>query len=736
MTRVEALGGQGIQIGEHGTQDNKFIQTYIENQVIQPPAVPASGQVVAGEVPQPPPAFQPRADLLAALHQSGPGVSVVRSVTGMRGVGKTQVAAAYARWCIDSGWRLVAWVNAGDTTQVLSGLAVVADRLGIGQRDADLVSRAALVRNRLEADGERCLVVFDNLADLDGVRPFVPAAGKSQVVITSTDMSAAALGRPVPVDAFSEEEALAFLAQRTSRDDDEGARELVQELGYLPLALAQAAAVIVAQRLNYWTYLDRLRSLSVQEYLTPVAGDAYPHGVAQAVLLSLDAAVAADRTGLCAAIIDVVSLLSSAGVPRALLYAAGPAGIYAEAGEEDADDDSQKMERNIDEALGQLAAVSLMTFSVDASTVSAHRLIMRVARERRAHDGTLAAIGARTCVLLSAVIRSLEQPWQNRLVARDTIQQVTALNDHLGPHLGEDHAVVAVALLHLRRWVVKCMDQLGDGAFQAIAYGEQVESECKRILGDTHPDTLTVRGNLAYAYQVAGRLDEVIPLYERTVADCERGQGDTHPDTLTVRTNLAAAYHAAGRLDEAISLYERTVADCERGQGDTHPNTLHSRNNLAYAYRAAGRLDEAISLYERTLADCERVLGDTHPNTLTSRNNLAFVRHAAGRLDEAIPLYERTVADRERVQGDTHPNTLSSRINLAVAYQAAGRLDEAIPLYERTLAECERILGDAHPNTLQSRSYLIAAYEAAGQLEKAGILRGSPPAPGNQAARF
>ena len=38
-------------------------------------------------------------------------------------------------------------------------------------------------------------------------------------------------------------------------------------------------------------------------------------------------------------------------------------------------------------------------------------------------------------------------------------------------------------------------------------------------------------------------------------------------------------------------------------------------------------------------------------------------------------------------------------------------------------------LGDAHPNTLQSRSYLIAAYEAAGQLEKAGILRGSPPAP-------
>ena len=47
------------------------------------------GQVVTGDVPQPPLAFQPRADLLAELRAAGSGVSVVRAVTGMRGVGKT-----------------------------------------------------------------------------------------------------------------------------------------------------------------------------------------------------------------------------------------------------------------------------------------------------------------------------------------------------------------------------------------------------------------------------------------------------------------------------------------------------------------------------------------------------------------------------------------------------------------------------------------------------------------------
>ena len=140
----------------------------------------------------------------------------------------------------------MAWVNGADTGSLLAGLAAVADAAGLTDDDSGrgITDAAATVRHWLETDGDRCLLVFDDVSDPEALQEFVPAHGTARVLITSTRQSAANLGSAVPVDVFSAAEASAFLAGRTGLDDEAGAAAVAAELGYLPLALALAAPVI------------------------------------------------------------------------------------------------------------------------------------------------------------------------------------------------------------------------------------------------------------------------------------------------------------------------------------------------------------------------------------------------------------------------------------------------------------------------------------------------------------
>ncbi len=700
----------GVQAGDHNTQ--QIIKTYIAQQVVQP-AAERTGCVVVGEVPQRAPAFQSRPHLMAMLENSGPGIAAVRAVTGMRGVGKTQLAAAYARACIDARWQLVTWVNAADSAQIQRGLADTATALGLGQPGQDLADLGRAVRHWLEANGERCLVVFDNATDLDLLTDFIPAAGQCQIAITSSQEGTVGLGTAVPVDVFTEDEAVEFLVRRSRQPAGPDAEALASELGFLPLALAQAAAVIATQRLTYVTYLERLRAAPVASYLRRVAGEPYPHGVAEAVAMAIDSAVQADETGLSQPLIDLLALLAETGTSRTLLHAAGQLGVLKRPERIPAEPAA------VDEALGHLASRSLVTFSLDASTVTLHRLTARVARERAANNGNLTTMAVAATGLLLAVRIAQGEPWRNRPAARDIVGQIVALHQHITDQKISLEPTQVAVMLALRGWAVYCLNELADSIAQTISYGAELLIDHVRILGDGHPETQTARNNLAAAYWAAGRLDDAIPLLERTLADREQILGQTDPHTLTTRNNLAMAYQTAGRLDDAVPLHERTLCDFEQTKGETHPETLQSRNNLATAYQSAGRTDDAIALLERVLADREQALGDSHPDTLQSRNNLAATYELAGRLDDAILMHERVLTDFEQTLGHTHPHTLTSRNNLAMAYQTAGRLDDAIPLHERVLTDFEQTLGDAHPHFLGARRNLAAAYLSAGRLDDA-----------------
>ena len=647
------------------------------------PSEAASHQVVVGDIPLEPPGFQSRADLLAKLDRTEARVLVIYPATGLLGPGTTQLAAAYARAKLAADWRLVAWVNAAETGSLQAGLAAVAEATGLtdGGSGRDIADAGQAVRHLLETDGDRCLLIFDDVADPEVLRPFVPVDGTAQVLITSTRQPTANLATAVPVDVFSADEALSFLTGRTGLDDEAGAAAMAAVLGHLPLALALAAPVIRGQRHGYARYLDRLQGIPTEVFLTGDDGQPYPHGVARAVPLSLAAIRAADKTGMCTRVIEIMAVLSAAGVRRELLHVAGRAGVLASGG--------RRVEAAlVDQVLEWLSDRSLLTFSLDGQTVMMHRLVAQVVRDGLVRRRRLGAV----CWVAASVLEAhaiAVAGSQDRPAVRGIPQQVTALLDHTAELAGEADEELAELLLRLRFIALYHLIELGDRAPQAIAVGEPLTADLERLLGPGHPDTLNSRNSLAAAYLAAGRVADAIPLFEQTLVVLQRQLGPDHPDTLTSRNNLASAYQDAGRVAEAIQLYEQNLAVRERLPGPDHPSTLNSRGNLAAAYLAADRVADAIALLEQTLAGRDRVLGPDHPDTQTSRKNLAKAYRAAGRVAEAIPL-EQTLAGRQQVLRPDHPDTQTSRKNLATtAYRDGGRAVKAIPPVEQTLAARE-----------------------------------------------
>jgi DNA-directed RNA polymerase specialized sigma24 family protein len=612
-------------------------------------------QVVVGDIPLEPPGFQPRAGVLARLDGAGTRVSVIHTTTGLQGRGATQLAAAYARAKLAAGWRLVAWVNAADTGSLQAGLAAVAEAMGLIEDGSGrpVADAGQAVRYLLETDGDRCLLVFDDVADPETLSPFVPADGTAQVLIVSTRHAASNLATAVVADVFGADEALSFLRRRTGLDDEAGAAEVAAVLGHLPLALALAAPLIRGQRHGYARYLDRLQTVPAEVSLAGDDGQRYPHGVARAILLSLAAIRAADKMDTCSRVMAILAVLSAAGVRRELLHVAGRAGVLADGGRRITAD-------LVDQALEWLADRSLLTFSLDGQTVMMHRLVAQVIRDGQARRGRLAAVCWVAASVLEAHAIAVAPP-QDRPAVRRIPQQVTALLDHTAELAERVDEELAEILLRLRFISLYHLVELGDSAPQAIAVGEPLTADLQRLLGPGHPDTLNARNSLAAAYLAADRVADAIPLFEQTLAVLVSQLGPDHPDTLTVQNNLASVYQDAGRVAEAIQLYELNVAERERVLGVDHPGTMTSLGNLAAAYLAADRAADAVPLLEQTLASRERVLGPDHPDTLTSRRNLAKAYQDTDRAADAVPLLEQTPVGRPRVLRPDYPQTSRSQ---------------------------------------------------------------------------
>ena len=560
IARIYHQLGTLAQQRQNDTPDNEpfSVKGVQVNYFLGVPDIPVTRRVnwpiQVGAVPSLADSFQSRireaAMLVEAMHTDRAG-AVTQVVSGMAGVGKSQLAAAYARESLAAGWlQLIVWATATSREAILASYAETAVQLGYtGRGGAE--EAASWFLDWLQTSERDWLIVLDNLTDPYDLRGLWPDGPRGQTLVTTRRRDVILSGRErqrIDVSVFSADEARAYLAEKIGADAKsdrmQQADELAADLGYLPLALAQAAAFIVDRGETCAGYrarlIDRRRHLS-DLFPADALADDYLQTISATWSMSVEAADQMAPMGLSRPLLQVISVLDPNGVPIDIVetdavveyVSANLAALKGEAGSSIVTISG----RDCSDALINLVRMSLISVaSFEGSrTVLVHALFQRATIENLSSSQLKTAI--------RAAADGLEQIWLD--VERDFVR---------GRLLQENAQVLA------RRQVGALWDpeghplllrtgrDLGESGLvsAAVSYWAMLAEDGERILGPDHPQALDARGNLAYWRGEAGDPAGAAAAFEQLLSDQLRVLGPDHPQTLTTRHNLARWRGEAG----------------------------------------------------------------------------------------------------------------------------------------------------------------------------------------------
>lgn len=629
-------------------------------------------------------------------------------LVGMRGCGKTQLAAALAKQCEDANWSLVAWVNAVSPESIKSALVELAKELKVDTSDEPTQDQiiARCLNSLRSSEASDRLVIFDNVEDINDLRGLVPTGDGLRVVATTTNNTGWEYQdwTTIKVGVFDHNESIDYLLTVTKSDDHDTADVLAERLGDLPLAIAQAAATARHKNLSLSQYLNQLDTYRSERAIRPVPGGYYADDVATALCMAIEDALEnlADPTRQSARRqLGALALLAESGVPTRWLDP-----TIEQQDNQELQGANKAEDEDAHDALTELIRRSIVHQSADKATTILHRLQAQAFRESWDENESAEAYES-AAILLDKV--DVDRFPRNDTDSRrretlDLIEQLRAIGEQKYSRNIFTHENIPVSLF-----------QALSNAHDLALFSEALTLEAsintiQEILGPEHPDTLTVLNDFGVAYLDMQLISEAIAIFERLLSVDRRLLDEDDPTVFAAQINLASAYQEAGRLRDAITLYETTLVDHTRIPMASYPDALTALSNLAAAYQAEEHSEEATRLFNSVLDGQLRILGPDHPDTLNTRSHIANSYFAAGLLTETTELYEQLLADSIRILGETHPNTLIYSDNLAKAHETAGHIDEAITLFEKTLKIRIESLGRDHPKTMASHDNLARIY--------------------------
>lgn len=265
--------------------------------------IPALG-TVSGDVPDLPPHFQPRtAEMSTLADQVFRGITDQITVTGlnrvivlhgMGGIGKSVLAAAFARSV--AARRVffdgIIWLSARDPETPPLVLASGLGRLLSGGAHHYVDAAEAQTRLTFALKGKTLLCVLDNIWNIEEVEPILGSLDtNTRVILTTRQADLITGGRVITLAELSERSALQHLADWLNKSPDElpiEANELARECGYLPFALALNGALLAEGQQTWSNLLGALRDADLRHAERRFLNYPYP-SVLRSIQVSVDA---------------------------------------------------------------------------------------------------------------------------------------------------------------------------------------------------------------------------------------------------------------------------------------------------------------------------------------------------------------------------------------------------------------------------------------------------------------
>ncbi|KAK6597410.1 NB-ARC and TPR domain protein [Botrytis cinerea] len=669
--------------------------------------------------------FVGRKDVLnriqTALEASHNDPSIV-VITGVGGQGKTQIALEFIHQHMKL-YKGVFWIDASSQKSASRGFERILKTIDSSAVLVGGEESKSAVKNILGDWKEPWLLVFDNYDDpksFSDLPSYFPKATSKEnaIIVTSRHISSGRLGSHLKLDGLTEEESVQLLTSRctsvsSSEDDLNQGRDIIKKLGYLPLAIDQAASYISIRHLPLHIFSDHFQRRrefilrdtpqSLWEYQKRSLTDSQETSEHLSVLttweLSFNQISGNDEERrwigeflVQAAYFSPMSISESLFKTHDIHSGKFPGWkfLFSTQGSWD----SFKFQ-DVIVGLVNLSIIQNMEITSDEVRFSFHPLVkvflfskayqekadkfqdwlqLRESVERR-----------RPCVSFAiALTASVIQETDTELLSLQKRQEL---------------------LSHIDACVENRSSFLTDQQ-SVIEYGGVVEG---------------FQTTFATFYGQHDRNGDAERLFMHSLDIQISLLGTNNIATLSTMNNLAAMYLDSRRLEEACTLLRQTLEIKHTMLGPQHPRSLNTANNLANLLVLQLQFDSATEMYEKTLVGYQKLNGPVHKTVIESLNNLGEVAMKRGNFLEAEKLFQEGLKKLELLSGGGEDGlALYIKANIALVYKLQHRYQEAERCYHAIIRKRNALLGPKHSSTLQSMCELGDVYFALGQLQLAG----------------